>query len=270
MTAALAAALGALLCAGAAVAATEAIDDLGRRITLARPAQRIVALSPHATELVIAAGASDRLVGITAASDTPERLAAVPRIGGPGALDRERVLQLQPDLAVGWHSGNRAQDLDWLDRTGIALFRSEPTDLADIAATIRALGRLAGTKAVADPAADAFVLGLRTPCAKYPPRPAYVVVWERPPMAIGGRHWINDALRAAGFQNQFAAHDAGAFAIAPEAILAAAGGAQRISLMPGLTGRAAEIADLLSRPGPQLPRAVQLLCELRTAPWGER
>lgn len=266
MRAALAATLGAMLCAGASVAATKAVDDLGRLISLAQPAKRIITLSPHATELVIAAGASDRLVGITTASDDlPRQLAALPRIGGPGAIDRERVLRLRPDLAVAWHSGNRAQDLDWLDRSGIALFRSEPTDLMDIAAAIRALGRLAGTAVVAESAAGAFVLGLRTPCAQLAPRPAYVVVWERPPMVIGGRHWINEALRAAGFLNLFTAHDAGAFAIAPEAMLAA-GNAQRISLLPGLTGRDAEIADLLSRPGPRLPRAVQLLCERRMAP----
>ncbi|MGB5639950.1 MAG: cobalamin-binding protein, partial [Sedimenticolaceae bacterium] len=40
------------------------MDDLGGRVSLPQAAQRIVTLAPHATELVVAAGAGDRLVGI--------------------------------------------------------------------------------------------------------------------------------------------------------------------------------------------------------------
>jgi ABC-type Fe3+-hydroxamate transport system substrate-binding protein len=38
------------------------VDDMGRTITLAQPAKRIISLSPHVTELLYAAGAGQQVV----------------------------------------------------------------------------------------------------------------------------------------------------------------------------------------------------------------
>jgi len=246
----------------AAYAAT-LYDDMNRPVSLPHPAQRIVTLSPHATELVVAAGAADRLVAIAAGPAAPALAASRPRIGGPGALDREALLALRPDLVIAWQSGNRAADLDWIERAGIALYRSEPASLAAVAATIRAIGELSGSPAAARAAAVEFERAVDTPCRGLWPQPAFVLVWERPAMSIGGRHWINDVLRAAGFRNLFADLDRGVFQISPEALLAA-GPATRISLLPRPdTDGAPTLADLLARPGTRLPEAVQYLCRLR-------
>jgi ABC-type Fe3+-hydroxamate transport system substrate-binding protein len=48
--------------ASAATAAVTATDDTGVTVTLAAPAQRIVSLAPHATELLFAAGGGDRVM----------------------------------------------------------------------------------------------------------------------------------------------------------------------------------------------------------------
>ncbi|HET7062366.1 MAG TPA: hypothetical protein VFI43_09330, partial [Nitrosospira sp.] len=45
------------------------VDDMGRPIRLARPAGRIVSLSPSITEMVFEAGAGAKLVGIARHSD---------------------------------------------------------------------------------------------------------------------------------------------------------------------------------------------------------
>ena len=82
-------------------------------------------------------------------------------------------------------------------------------------------------------------------------------------MTIGGRHWINDVLGAAGYRNVFAELDRGVFHIAPEAVLAYED-LPRISLnRPSGRGREDPLADLLARPGPGLAEAVQLLCHRR-------
>jgi iron complex transport system substrate-binding protein len=238
-------------------------DDTGRALSLTRPAERIVTLAPHATELVAAAGAADRLVAVSPGPVPAGLRSALPRIGGPGALDREALMMLRPDLVIAWESGNRAADLDWIAHVGITLYRSEPRGLADVAASIRAIGALTGTRQLAAEAAAAFEQATRTPCAGLPPEPAFVLVWERPPMSLGGRHWINDVLRAAGFRNLFAGLDRGVFQIAPEVLLAA-GPATLISLLPRpASGSAQPLAELLSRPGTRLPEAVQQLCRLR-------
>ena len=47
-------------------------DDRGTAVKLAAPAQRIVSLAPHITEVLFAAGAGGRIVGTVEYSDYPE------------------------------------------------------------------------------------------------------------------------------------------------------------------------------------------------------
>jgi iron complex transport system substrate-binding protein len=257
--------LGAMLGLPTQGASVQANDDLGRSVALAQAAQRIVTLAPHATELVLAAGGGDRLVGIAAGGSYPPSIAALPRVGGPGALDRERFLTLRPDLVIAWQSGNRASDLEWIERIGIALYRSEPRSLRDIASTIRAIGRLTDHTPTAEHAALRFERSLVTPCAQRPPLGAYIEVWDRPAMTIGGSHWINDVLRRSGYRNVFEHLAHGVFAIGAEARYGARS-AMRISLLPGRAGEAnGRLADLLSRPTPGLAEAIGLLCARRQA-----
>jgi iron complex transport system substrate-binding protein len=247
----------------AAAHAATVVDDDGTRVTLAQPASRIVTLSPHATDLVVAAGAADRLVAVAAFSELPPKWRQLPRIGGAGAIDRESLTAWRPDLVVAWPSGNRPADIAWLRNSAIPLFASEPTELHQVAAAIRAIGELAGTASVANAAARSFETGLMTPCRQMPKLPAYVTVWEQPAMTVGGRHWLNEVLALAGFSNTMREIDLGVFAASTEAALASSG-AYPISLMRRFDhGKADELADLLSRPGPRLAEAVQRLCALR-------
>ena len=239
------------------------VDDTGNRVQLERPAQRIVTLSPHATELVVAAGAAPALVAVASGLEPGPELAHLPRIGGPGGIDRERLLALRPDLVIAWQSGNRASDLDWMARTGIAVFRSEPRTLADFVTALRSIGRLAGTSETAAAAASGFAAAVDTPCTHLPPLRAYVAVWERPSLSLGGRHWLNDVLRHAGFRNALAEQDRGVMQVAPETVLALSS-LPRVSLIRRFDGSPQDrLADLLSRPGPRLAEAVQAMCAQR-------
>ena len=74
----LGAGLLALVAASGAHASVTATDDAGNVVTLARPAQRIVSLAPHATELLFTAGAGARVVGVVAHSDWPRDARALP------------------------------------------------------------------------------------------------------------------------------------------------------------------------------------------------
>ena len=252
------------VCTGTAAAAPISVrDDTGREVRLHTPARRIVTLAPHATELVVAAGASPQLVAVANGAQPPTGLGSLPRIGGPGPLDRERLLALQPDLVIAWQSGNRRADLDWVTRSGTALYRSEPESLADIGGAIRAIGVLAGRREDALRAAASFDAASLTPCAGLPRRPVYVEVWDQPAMSLGGHHWLNAVLQAAGWQNTLARHPYGVIPVAAEAVAGAAR-LPRISLIrPHDNSLADRLADLLSRPGPRLAQAVQMLCRRR-------
>ena len=66
----------------------------------AAPAQRIVSLAPHLTELAFAAGAGDRIVATVEYSDHPDAARNIPRIGDAFRVDLERLVALRPDAVL--------------------------------------------------------------------------------------------------------------------------------------------------------------------------
>src|SRR3979490_1216635 len=112
-------------------------------------APRIVSLSPHITELLFAAGAGDRIVGVDDMSDYPPAVAGIARVGEPSALDVEGLLKLKPTLIVLWDSGTPPRRKEELKRLNLQLYVTEQRHLDDIGTTLLDFGRLAGTETVA-------------------------------------------------------------------------------------------------------------------------
>jgi iron complex transport system substrate-binding protein len=196
-----------LLSAAAVMAAVTVTDDSGRELTLPRPARRIISLAPHVTELLFAAGAGRLIVGAVEFSYYPEEAKTIPRVGNNLQLDLERIVGLKPDLIVVWLHGNAQRQLDMLLQLGIPVFYNEPHRLNDIAGSLERLGRLAGTDAVALPAARAFLARaseLRARYAGRPPVRVFYEVWDRPLLTINGNQIINDVITLCGGQNVFA------------------------------------------------------------------
>ena len=199
-------------------------DDGGQTVVLQQPARRIISMAPHVTELLYAAGAGERIVGTIRYSDYPPSALAIPRIGDSFVLDSERILSLKPDLIIVWLHGNSQGQLDQLRRLGIPVFSSEPRRLADIAATLRAFGTLAGTPALAEAAAANFdrrVSALRSRFAGRPVVPVFYQIAERPLLTINREHIIDDVIRLCGGHNIFSSLGALTPMVSPEAVLAA-------------------------------------------------
>lgn len=208
----------------AAHAALELTDDTGRLVRLPAPAQRIVSLAPHVTELLFAAGAGARVVGAVAYSDYPPLAQALPRVGGYSSVDLEAVAALKPDLVIGWQSGNRDAHLDRLAALGIPVYLNEPRSLDDVARSLEQFGRLAGSEAEGEAAAAAFRARHRTLAASYRERApvrTFYQIWERPLMTVNDRHLIADVIRLCGGINVFGRLGPLAPTIGVEAVLAA-------------------------------------------------
>src|SRR4051812_5221982 len=72
--------------------------------------QRVISLVPSATEVILALGEADRLVGRTSFDHDP-RIASLPSVGGTIDASTEQVVGLHPDLLVGWLTqGGEARD----------------------------------------------------------------------------------------------------------------------------------------------------------------
>ena len=189
-----------------AAAAISVQDDAQHKLTLAAPAQRIVSLAPHTTELLFAAGAGARIVGVSEFSDYPAAARGLPQIGSSAALDLERIIALKPDLVVTWSSGNLAPQVAKLRQLGLAVFDSEPRDFETVATSLERLGQLAGTAAVGQMAADQFRSRLKSLSASYAQRPPVTVfyqVWRDPLMTLNDAHMVSAAMRLCGGKNIF-------------------------------------------------------------------
>lgn len=251
------------------------------------PAQRIIALSPHLTELAYAAGAGDKLVGVVEFSDQPPEARRLPRVGDAFRLDLEAVATVRPDLILGWPSGNSPQTLNRLRRLGYRVVELEPRQLSDIGDQIEAIGRLAGTEDVAEKAAGAWRNGLAALESRYrssrPGRVFYQIA-PQPLITVNREHFIGQAIELCGGQNIYAAVPGLTPVVSVESVLAeapdviVAGDFTRgpgrpaegspLDLwrswdrLPAVAGHRLYVIDpdLMSVPGPRLLAGIAQLC----------
>ncbi len=198
-------------------------DDRGHHTHLERPARRIISLSPSITELVYAAGAGDKLVGVSSRSDYPVSTRAIPEIGGVSGLDLERLVMLKPDLVIAWGSGNGA-DIDRLEKLGLPVFVTEAARLEDIPRLLRLIGQLAATPVQAESAALSFETELQLIKQSYVGRQrvsVFLLIWNQPLMTVNGNHIISDIINRCGGVNIFAAASILAPVISAESLLQA-------------------------------------------------
>lgn len=209
--------------AGAAHAAVSVQDDQGNTIVLQQPAQRVVTLAPHATELVFAAGGGDRIVGTVGYSDYPPAAKDIPRVGDHKQIDIERIIALKPDLLIVWLHGNSERQLEHIRKLGIPFYYSEPHKLDDIPHSVQRIGQLLGTEKQALQTANEQKQQLAALSVQYSKRPTVRVfyqVWSRPLYTLNGQHIMTDVIRLCGGENIFARLSTTSPTVSIESVLA--------------------------------------------------
>lgn len=197
-------------------------DDRGRSIHLNRSARRIISLAPNITELVFAAGAGDKLVGVSSFSDYPDAAKLIPNIGDASSLDLERIVALNPDLVIAWGGGNKAADIDKLERLGLTVFVTKADRLEDISRLLRKTGKLAGTLEIAEISANTYDIELYKIKQNYKNRKKVSVlylIWHQPFMTVSGNHIISDIISICGGINVFSAAPSLTLVVSEENIL---------------------------------------------------
>jgi iron complex transport system substrate-binding protein len=181
-------------------------DDERRSLDLAHPAQRIVSLAPGATAMLFAAGAGDRIVGTSEYSSEPAAANDIARVGDAQSFDLERILALHPDVVVVWAGGTSATQLARLQGVGLRIYRHRLTRLDDIPSSLLRLGRLAGTEAVAQPAAEQLrqqIAALRSLYLKAAVETVLIEVWNRPIYTVGRDEIMTDVVHACGYRSSY-------------------------------------------------------------------
>lgn len=265
-------------------AQTRVTDDRGVHVELSAPARRVITLSPHATELVFAAGGGAHLAATVNASDFPEAARALPRVGEGLQPEPERLIRLKPDLLIGWQASQFAS----LNGLRIPSFLSAPKTLSDIPDTIEKLGVLLGTQDDAQSSAAALRSQIhhlkQTPVSGAPVR-VFLQVGEPPEYSLNHSHLLSQVVQACGGSNVFGSSAAIAPKISAESVLAQRPelvllgriGApatptadkatqlywSRLNLPAAQAGRIYVMdSDVLYRPGPRLIEAAEAICSM--------
>jgi iron complex transport system substrate-binding protein len=123
-------------------------DGLGRTVTLASPAQRVVSLAAANTEILYAIGTGAQVVGRDTFSDYPEAAQSVQDIGGSmGEYNTEAIVALQPDLVLAGGI-NPPELVASLEQLGLTIyFLPNPTTLEEMFTNLETVATLTGHEA---------------------------------------------------------------------------------------------------------------------------
>ncbi len=117
-------------------------DEIGRSINISETPQRIVSLAPGITETLFALGLEDRIAGVTTFCDWPAAARAKTRIGGFTNPSIEKIISLQPDLILATADGNRKDTVEQLERLGLPVYVTNPTDTKGVLRSILNIGKI--------------------------------------------------------------------------------------------------------------------------------
>ncbi|MFC7616571.1 ABC transporter substrate-binding protein [Actinokineospora soli] len=218
-------ALALVACSSPPVAADGVtVRNCGRAQTFAAPPTRVVGLNQHATEMLLALGLADRVVG-TAYPDTPDAHPSV-----DAAYDRvpllaeqyptyEELLTAEPDLVVGGYASAFAEKdgraREALEGKGIRTFLlseecSAGTTVDTVVEDLRALGRVFGVPDRAEALVSDLTGRVEAVRAKVAGRAEVPVFFydsgEKSAFTVGGHGLGNSIAALAGGRNVFADH----------------------------------------------------------------
>src|SRR5688572_14735614 len=118
------------------------VDALGRRVVLARPAQRVVSLVPSETEsvAVLAPAGIGALAGRTEFCIEPRgEIEHVPTCGGTKSIDVAKVIALAPDLVLANQEESSKKEVEALIGAGLPVYVSFPCTMRESAEYVRTL-----------------------------------------------------------------------------------------------------------------------------------
>ena len=255
--------------------------------------QRIITLAPHLSELVDAAGGSDRLVGVSAFSNSPTSVKQLPITSDARSIDLEKMKSLRPDLIIYWRGGTSESQIQSIKKTftkDVQFIAVEPKKLTDIATDIETIGKALGTDLVAKKNADDLRLKItalrnneknqsqQKNTGKRKVRVFYQV-WAQPLMTLNQDHIISDIIQLCGGEQLFANEKVLVPTVSREAVIKAnpeiiftAVDNQKMTSDWSMWTSFSQLAatknkafvdldgDIISRPSPRIMQGAQKIC----------
>lgn len=177
-------------------------DQMGREVEVSFPPFRIVSLVPSQTELLADLGLENEVVGITKFCIHPDDwFKTKVRVGGTKNVNREKVLELNPDLIIANKEENTKEDVDWLS-TKFPVWISDIKTLDDALDMIENIGSLTNKSTEAKTLSTQIKQSFEKVNSESKSKKKVVyLIWKNPLMAAGRDTFINEMLSMAGFEN---------------------------------------------------------------------
>src|SRR5215207_3634270 len=120
-------------------------DALGRTIVVPEKIDRVISLAPSLTEMIFAAGAGDRLVGVTTYCNYPPEATSIEKVGDTQTPNIERIIALKPQVVFVSTASQLEAFSVTLNQQGIAVYVTNASDLEGVFRNLRELGDVLGT-----------------------------------------------------------------------------------------------------------------------------
>jgi ABC-type Fe3+-hydroxamate transport system substrate-binding protein len=178
-------------------------DQMGRRVAVPFPPQRIVSLVPSQTEMLFDLGLGERVVGVTKFCIHPaEARKTATVIGGTKNFDFDKIHSLKPDLILGNKEENYQTGIEQL-AADYPVWLSDITTLPDALDMIRRVGLITGRKERADALATEIAGSFEAMEVPVTPVSAAYFIWRKPYMVAATGTFIDELLQRIGFSNVF-------------------------------------------------------------------
>lgn len=261
------------------------VDDLGRKLYLAKPPTRIVSLAPSVTEILFAIGLDQEIVGVTPFCDFPVQAKTKPKIAYANP-NLESIVALKPDLVLAPSTFLRADLLAKLEQLKVPTFILDAKNIEDVPSHVQTVGRMLNRSAEADRVATGMrqrIAAVKERMEPLPRRRVLYVLNTEPFITVGPGSFIHQMIQLAGGANVAAQAQTDYPRLSmeevlkqdPEILIFPIGKAEGIpeseqqlwrrwtTLSAVKAGRFHQIpADLLNRPGPRITEGLEALARI--------
>jgi iron complex transport system substrate-binding protein len=250
-------------------------DDLGRAVNLPAKVERAISLAPSLTEMVFAAGAGDRLAGVTTYCNYPAEAVAVEKVGDTQTPNIEKIIMLRPHVVLISTASQLEAFMQTLADQNIAVYVLDVRGIDDVPRGLRTLGTIFGTDDIAGKSATEFERRVKTvsDAATSANRPnVFLQISKEPLFTIGKDSFLTELIQRAGGVSVTKDVASGypklsketALAMNPDVIILSDSEDNREpnevfkNSSAVKNGRVYKInADIISRPGPRLADALE-------------
>jgi iron complex transport system substrate-binding protein len=166
--------------------------------------KRIISLVPSVTETLFALELDEQIVAITTFCRFPEdKVIHKTKIGGTKNPDRQKILELKPDVIILNEEENRKEDADFFRGQGIPLRITFPSTVIEASQIVKELGKEFHATVQADAISNQINEALEN--IQVPRCVATLIfIWKRPYWTVNKSTYVHSICETVGLRNVFA------------------------------------------------------------------